>query len=352
MKIATAAAMLLGSTVAASALGTAAGTDITNTISVEYDSGGTTITDRNASSVTFKVDRKIDFAVEGQDAGKSVSVSRAQEHAVQHFAVTNESNDVFDYDFTVTHTPGANPVGLTRSDTATTTDGEYFVVYSPNDTFGDGDDIVVPAAGLPDRQLAKDTGSGNGHIHNYFIVSNIDTTVDDASEDTFTLTVQATDGAGTALVETATPTLAAEDVIFADPGTDGTENDAENLLVSAPDLTITKTVEVMDENIAGNPTATCNGTLTTPVVNAAAIPGSCIRYVISASNDAGASAAAANLEITDVLPSEFAYSQVVNHGTPANAFTTVGEAGGTVTGTITSLAAGETRTFYIYGKVN
>src|SRR5687767_2631415 len=62
------ATMLLSSLAvfqSAHAVGTAAGTDITNTATVNFSVGGVAQTPVNSNTTTFEVDRKVDLSVSG-----------------------------------------------------------------------------------------------------------------------------------------------------------------------------------------------------------------------------------------------------------------------------------------------
>jgi len=163
-----------------------------------------------------------------------------------------------------------------------------------------------------------------------------------------TATARANDGAatlGAALVQ-ATSNTAGVDTIFADGA--GSTDSARDASYSAKDdykvfaaaITATKASKIVSGDYG----------------TGAAIPGAKVEYCISVANAAGG-AAASNLVISDTLPTEVTYdaSYGVKVGgadcnTPGG--TAGSQAGGVVTGTIASLAAGNTQTVIFRADIN
>lgn len=81
---------------AAAPAGTAAGTDITNQVTVTYQVGGVNQTPVVSNTDSFKVDRKIDLTVVTQDSS-AVVVTPGQTNAVTTFQVTNSTNQTIDF---------------------------------------------------------------------------------------------------------------------------------------------------------------------------------------------------------------------------------------------------------------
>ncbi|MEQ8291334.1 MAG: hypothetical protein RIA08_03935 [Roseovarius sp.] len=96
---------------AALAAGTEPGTSVSSTVSISYSSGGTTITQDDAASVEFVVDRKVDFSFQGQDAGGTVLADQGAAEQVMVFRLENEGNDASGYDIDVAR---AGDIGLTH----------------------------------------------------------------------------------------------------------------------------------------------------------------------------------------------------------------------------------------------
>ena len=78
------------------AVGTAAGTDITNNVTVTFEVGGE-LQNEVTDSDTFTVDRRIDVNVNFTGA-TPVSVSPGQDQAALAFDITNLSNQTIDLD--------------------------------------------------------------------------------------------------------------------------------------------------------------------------------------------------------------------------------------------------------------
>lgn len=88
------------------AVGTTAGTDITNNVTVTFEVGGE-LQNEVTDSDTFTVDRRIDVNVNFTGA-TPVSVSPGQTQAVLSFDVTNLSNAAIDLDLSTVLTAGNN----------------------------------------------------------------------------------------------------------------------------------------------------------------------------------------------------------------------------------------------------
>lgn len=90
---------LMASAVPVRAEGTAAGTTITNTVTVDYEANGVAQTQQSASD-SFTVDRRINVTVARLDT-VATSVTPGEMQAVTTFTVTNLSNDAADFDLSV-----------------------------------------------------------------------------------------------------------------------------------------------------------------------------------------------------------------------------------------------------------
>jgi len=329
-RIAAVSALLLTTAApAAFAAGTDAGTSISNSIDVSYVSGGETITVNDADTATFVVDRRVDLSLEGQDAGKTVTAAAGADDQVLTFLLTNEGNDSSGYDIDVT---SSGTLGLTYDPSGAGTDGTYYTVLSSDATLDGGDTVVDLSGDLNDQDLAED-----GQIY-VLIVANTAGNTADGLTDQFDVTATALDF-GTTTVTAATPsgsmTLGAEDTVLADAGNDGVEADQEDLIITAPQLTFSKDVVVVDENVDGSLNASGCASASIDPSAVATVPGSCLEYTITVTNAAGATSSADSLVITDALPAESTYASHSNSG-----FTTV-------TGSLSTLAAGSTASFTV-----
>jgi uncharacterized repeat protein (TIGR01451 family) len=339
-----AAALIVTSASPAFAGGTAAGTSITNTVTVNYQVGGVGQTATGASN-TFTVDRKVNLTV-AEVGTTTTQVSPGQLAAVTTFTVTNTSNAVLDFALAAAQQTG----GAGAHANTDNFDLSNVKVYV--DTNGDGDydagtDLEVSYL----DELAADAS------RTIFVVA--DVPLGGVTGDVAAVTLTATgleSGAastqGAALTETTGANTAGMDTVFADGAgaTDGSRDAAysakDDFTVLAAALSITKLSTVISDPF--------NGT-----TNPKAIPGATIEYCIVVSNAAG-SATATSVAISDPLPGTVTYDGggVFINGTVTsgvcNADGTNGgaHASGTVSGTLSSVAASETKTLRFRATIN
>lgn len=334
LALSAAAALALSTTLASAQA--APGTVVSNTIDLSYTSGGTTITRDDAATANFTVDRKIDLNVDGLNAGGIVYAEQAANDPVLSFLVENLGNDTQGFDINVAST---GSLGLTYDPTGAGAEGTYWVVISSNATPGDPSEVIYNANGT--INAGDLPAGGEYYVHVY---ANIATTATSGQSRSFDVTATALDaGTNTVTAEDRGNGINAVDTVFADPNEDGFESAAESLQIEAPDLSASKTVAVISENLDGS----FNCVTGSPVAGAEApIPGACLEYTISVTNASGATLAASNLQITDALPADVTYE-----GHNAGTFTTVTRSGSTVTGNLTSLAPGATASFTIRATV-
>ncbi len=347
-----AAALFLATTGAALAQNTAPNTLVTNTIDLSYSGGvGTpTVTVPGAASVEFRVDRKIDVSVETVPTGGQVaSVQGRQEVVIAHL-VRNLGNDTQSFVYDVQQlTAGIAGSGLSYSNTATSTLGEYYVMISPTTAVADGFvyDVGAPITG---------TIPVGGEFY-VLIVANVPTNALDGQEDTFLVRAIATVSGGntTPITQDRTQGLMGVNTVFADNSSvsslsggviddslNGRAADDSRLLITAPQLSATKTVEVLDEGLPGN-SFTCSTGGAATGTQLAAIPGACLEYTIVVTNDGAASNAATDIVIVDTVPDNTSFA-----GTTAGPFT-IATSGTpvTVTATLPTLVAGNSAEFRI-----
>lgn len=313
----------------------APGTTITNTIDLSYSSGGTTISAPAAASVSFTVDRQIDLIVEGLNAGAVVFAEQGANDPVLSFSVQNLGNDDQGFDISIA-TSGT--LALTYATTAGA-EGTYWTVISDDATPGAGTEVLYDVSGT--LNAGDLPAGGTYYLHVYANIANTATSGQSLSVDVTATALDA--GTSTVTVELRDQGLDAIDTIFTDPGLDGFEEATEALTINAPELTASKTVTVISENLDG----TFNCATGTQVAGAEApIPGACLEYTISVTNGSGATLAARNLQIVDEMPIDVTYEA---HA--VGSFTTVTNAGRIVTGDLTNLAPGATATFTIRATV-
>ncbi|TQM89981.1 DUF11 domain-containing protein [Roseinatronobacter monicus] len=333
---------------------TAPNTVVTNTIDLTYNSGANTdaVTQNDAASVTFNVDRKVDVVVAALTGSGVFNAVPGQEVTLS-YRVQNEGNDT--QGFVIGVVDGGNigvAGGLTYSETATTTEGEYYVMISTDGTVAGG-----TVYNVTDGLSAGDLNAGEEYY--VLIIANVPIGATDGQLDDFIVTATATTAVGnTPVVEDRSQGLTGVNTVFVDaasdstrtsseidPATNGKAADETRILITAPVIVAEKTVVVLDENLPGS-TFDCAAGGTATGSPLAAIPGACLEYTIEIRNDSteNGGTAAGTLEITDVIPANTTYA-----GHTPNDFT-ITENGTPVTSIIAelaTLAAGETKSFTI-----
>ena len=317
---------------------TPAGTNVSNTFSLDYEVGGVaqTTIDNTATPTNFTVDRRVELTVTGvQDA--SVAAGAADQELV--YGVRNTGNDNFAYNLTVEEGTGDD------FDTDPTRAPRYTLLYYP-DTNGDGilQASEVAGAGTPYAliDVAPDTTFWVKLQANIPSAPTVGQTSDvllvaEAVEPSAWIvtagpTASTPPTQGTSLTAAGANDLVNDaDNVFtdadgpatSDAATDARHSDAATYTIIAADLMAAKTVTVIASD--GVDLATCAG-MTSPGGAQFAIPNACVEYVITVTNGAGA-ASADNIDISDVLPDEVE-------------FVGSAQAGFTTAGTITDPAGG------------
>lgn len=312
------------------------GTVVTNTISLSYTAGGNTIEDPAAATATFSVDRKIDLAVTGLNAGAIVYAERSQDEAILSYRVENLGNDPTGFDINIVDT-GA--LGLTYDPLGAGMAGTWHVVISDNATPGLGIETLYDINGTVNVGDVPPEGAFFVHIY-----ANIRDDAEDLDQRDFEVTATALDaGTNNPTVEVRGEGLNGLNIVFADLGLNGFETAEQSLIILAPDLTAIKTVAVISENLDG----AFNCETGAPVAGAeATIPGACVQYTISVTNAPSASMAASDIEIVDALPAQVTFVTL-----DSGNFDTVTETGGVITGSIASLAPGVTASLTIRATI-
>jgi uncharacterized repeat protein (TIGR01451 family) len=323
--------------------GTASGTTITNTVSVNYQVGGVSQTATGGSN-SFKVDRKVNLTV-AEVGTTTTQVSPGQTAAVTTFTVTNNSNATLDFALTAAQQNGGAGAH-TNTDNFDATNVKIYV-----DTNGNG--------------VAYLDELGADQAKTIFVVADIP--ISRVSGDVAAVTLTATGREGgtsgsQGLALSQTNTAAANEVdpnfvdtVFADiaGATDGTRDAAhsakDDFTVSAAALTVLKTSKII--------TDPQNGTS-----NPKAIPGATVEYCISVANAAG-SATATSVAISDPLPTTVTYDSgygiFVDGTVTSGTCNTDGTAGGsydspttTASGSLSNIVAGNTRTMRFRAVIN
>lgn len=327
------------------AAGTASGTPITNTVSVDFRVGGVNQNQVTASD-TFTVDRKINLTV-AEVGSTTTSVSPGQATAVTAFTVTNVSNATLDLAIAATQLSGGTSAhGGTDNFDATALG--IFVDTNTNGAYDAGTDQAMSYL----DQVAADAS------RTVFVVGNIP--LGRATNDVAGVRLSATAREGTAagslgaaITETSGANTTGVDTVFADTNANGnTARDGihfavDDFTVLAANLSATKTSRIISDPF--------NNT-----TNPKMIPGAVVEYCVAVTNAAG-SALATNVSISDTLPGTTTFDSsfgilvngTVTSGT-CNADGTAGgsHASGVVSGTLSDIAAGVTRTVVFRVTVN
>lgn len=285
--------------------GTPAGTNVSNTFTLDYSVSGVAQTqiDTSASGsntpTEFTVDRLVDLTVASN--GTTAVAPGAQDQELV-FSLTNEGNDIHAYDLDFINDGG-------DQFSATAVSLFYHV--------DDGDGVFEPGAddGTPQ---AYDTGNDRtpdlpaDRVLWVVVQGDIPPDLNDANEDDITLL------ADTLIAGTSTPVTADTDGnsltgsaenVLADAGGPAASDDpnggdhsaSSTFIVASADLTAVKSVSVFSEDGAG--CATIPGTPATG--DQYSVPGACVEYVITVQNSGGTDAD--NVVITDVLEPELSF---------------------------------------------
>lgn len=336
---------------ATSALATASGVRINNTVTVSY-SVDTVSQDDETAAAGFVVDRKIDVLVSDQ---ASIIDGRPKETNRQLvFKVTNEGNDSqpFDIDVTVNGSLGSGPALDTNTDTLGA--GEYRIYISDDATLDGGDTVYDPAGfSTADTPAAFDSG-GTGDEFHVIIVINVPSDAANGDEARFSVAAKALNATengilvedlGNGLDDAATPSNAV-DIVFADgakttdsAGTDVAEDaihtDNATLTVASAELTATKAVTIVNDDLNISFDCTTDADPGTSDLAQGAIPGSCLEYTITVANGAAASENADSVSLSDTLPAGVTFSAF----TSTTGWTSPDHTAGVITATATNTLA-------------
>lgn len=335
----------IGAACPAYAAGTASGSTITNNVSVDYQVGGVGQNQVTASD-TFTVDRKINLVV-SQVGTTTTSVSPGQSAAVTTFSVLNSSNATLDFALAASQLSGGT-AAHGGTDNFDVTGVTIYADTNNNGSYDAGTDQAITYL----DQIAADQS------RTVFVVANVP--LGRATGDVAGVRLTATSREGTAagslgaaITETTGANTAGVDTVFADTNANGnTARDgisfAENdYTVLAAALSAAKTSRIISDPF--------NGT-----TNPKMIPGATIEYCIAVANAAGG-ATATGIAVSDTLPLTTTYDTTYGiklngtvTGSTCNADGTTGGAfaSGTVSGSLSNIAAGVTRTLVFRATVN
>lgn len=341
---------LLGATPALAA-GTASGTTITNTVTVNFQVGGVSQTASTGSN-NITVDRKV--AIRVQETGSATtSVVPGQTTAVTTFTVTNDTNATVDIGLTAAQLVGGT-AAHGGTDNFNLTGLGVFQDTNGNGTYDSGTDTAV---------TYLDEVAADG-VRTIFVVGGVPGTQVNGDVAGVTLQGQAREGGsvgaqGTVITATAGANTAGVDtvlfdsagVVAGDVANDGKASDDDDFTISAAILSVYKQSRIISDPV--------NGT-----TNPKMIPGATIEYCIVVANGAGG-ASATSVNISDPLPAQTTYDSgygIFQSGTytgsaPSGTCNLDGTAGGTfsagtVSGTLGTVNPGTTRTLYFRATIN
>lgn len=312
---------------------TPAGTNVQNTFTLDYQVSGVdqpTIDTGPSGSDTpteFTVDRLIDLTV---DSTADANVAPDAQDQTLEYSITNTGNDTQAYDLSLADpADDFDATGLTVLYYVDDGDG----VFDPDTGSGGADGVGVPY--VPGTTGATADIAADGVLW-VVVTGDIPDTVADGDTDGITLvadTLEPSTAGATAgdpvVADTGGNTLTgvAENVLGDDAGVTDAANAGDHsatgtFIVAAADVTASKVVSVFLQD--GVDAATCGTFPGSADADPLSIPGSCVEYVISATNDAGASSTATAIDISDFLPQQLTFAGAITSGfggTPAPSLT-------------------------------
>ncbi len=338
----TALAATLGVSAPAYAVGTTQGTDISNSVTVNYTVGSTPQSPITSNTDTFKVDRKVNFTLVERATVGTTSVVPGQTAQQTAFTLTNLSNDLLDFDLTVADV--GTGMATPRGTDAFTLGNLLICLDADNNNACD-----APAtATLTVNDLSATTGSNSVNI---LVLGDIPAAATNGQIAGVNLTATAKMSNGTAFVISgpgknvstdSDPNVAnAVDTVLADTGRNAVESALDDYTVQSANLGVYKSSRIVSDTVSGS--------------NPKALPGAVVEYCIAVNNTG--SVAATSVAIGDLIPANTAYvnnsillnATVTNYGL-ATQSCSGGSAGGTYTstptprvdGTLASVGAGTT----------
>ncbi|MGL6159617.1 hypothetical protein [Microbulbifer sp.] len=316
--------LILGLVPQAFAAGTAAGTSVENTATVDYQVGGVPQTPVDSNTATFTVDRVVDMTLTADDS--PVSTVPGASGQVTGYTLTNTSNAPLDFDFSALNLSGTD-MGALGVDNQDGTSISVFLDVDGNGVYDPGTDTAASADDLAADASAK-----------VFVVIDVPADAVDGDIIGVALTSAAKETDGSALAETAGANTAGEDTVFGDAA--GATDAARDATISAygaygvasASITVAKSSTVISDPF--------NGT-TDPKF----IPGAVLEYCMVVTN--GGSTQATDVALTDNIPANTTYvASSVATGTGASCGVSAdgsplgSESSGTVTVPFGSVAAG------------
>ncbi len=268
--------------------GTAPGTDILNTVNVNYQVGSVAQTAVSASD-TFKVDRKIIFSLVEAATTGTTTVNPGQTAQVTRFQLTNTSNDTLDFSLAALQQATSTNAAHGGQDGFDLTAFSFFVDANGNGTYESGTDTATTVDNL-----------GLDQSRFIFIVGNVPLAATNGQIAGVQLSATALESNGSAITAVGDSTAngaATVETVFADAvksgigGTsaarDGIDVATDSYTVSSAVLSVFKSSRVISDGVSAS--------------NFKSVPGAVVEYCISVANAAGG-ATATNISISDLVP--------------------------------------------------
>lgn len=275
------------------AAGTAQGTGITNTVSLDYQVGGVTQTQQTAAN-NFVVDRKIIFTLVEKAPTGTTSVTPGGTAQKTTFLLSNTSNDTLDFTITPSQIVGGTAA---HGGTDAFNVANLLVCLDAN---ADGNCDAAATATLTVDNLAADANT------TVLVLGDVPLTATNGQVAGVTLSAAALNSNGSAITAATDATVngaATVETIFADAvksgaggasaARDGIDVATDDYTVATAVLSVFKSSRVVSDGVSAS--------------NFKAIPGAVVEYCISVANAAGG-ATATNISISDVVPANTAYS--------------------------------------------
>jgi len=262
----------------AMAVGTRAGTTITNVATVDYEVAGVNQADISSDPLTaqFVVDRRVDFVLEPASTGDLVPINPNEPDVWVDFLLTNTSNSDLDFALSLLQTGNGDDVDGSTDDAQMQT-VDYAVVTAADPTPTRGAEQYINDLAADTQVRIRVFGDAAAAMLNGAIAG-------------AELTATAVDPGGTSaspgapLVYGAANNDMTIENVAANGSGNGVEVSTDGWIVQAADLTVSKSYTVERDDLgSGLP-----------------IPGAIVRYEIIISNGTGAEDAT-DIVVTDVL---------------------------------------------------
>lgn len=273
--------------------GTAPGTDILNTVNVNYQTGSVAQTAITASD-TFKVDRKINFTLVEASTTGTTSVNPGQTGQIARFQLTNTSNDVLDFNLAAIQQAPTTNAAHGGQDAFDLSSFAFYVDANNNGTYEPLVDTATVVDNLPIDQSRI-----------IFAVGDIPLTATNGQIAGVQLSATALESNGnaiTAVTDATANSAGTVETVFADTvktglgGTsaarDGVDVATDSFTVLAAVLSVFKSSRVISDGVSTD--------------KFKSLPGAVVEYCISVAN-AASGATATNISISDVVPTNTTY---------------------------------------------